>query len=156
MIISDDKTISVMLNEEDHLREQCILGGYRLDEAYRTVESVDIALRNKLDIAFKMPYGHLTACPTNLGAGMRASVMMFLPALEITGELKSLIKKFQAEDVTIRGVYGEGSGARGFMYQISNQSAVGMSEEEIIETVKRESARLCESGRAGSPFAYGK
>ena len=141
MIISDDKTISVMLNEEDHLREQCILGGYRLDEAYRTVESVDIALRNKLDIAFKMPYGHLTACPTNLGAGMRASVMMFLPAMAINHTIDLEIRKMHARGITLRGVYGEGSTADGFMYQISNQSAVGMGEDEILQKVKKRSRK---------------
>ncbi|MDE5990609.1 MAG: ATP--guanido phosphotransferase [Clostridia bacterium] len=143
-IISDDKTISIMLNEEDHLREQCILGGYRLDEAYRTAESVDVALRNKLDIAFKLPYGHLTSCPTNLGAGMRASVMMFLPAMAINHTIDIEIRKMHARGITLRGVYGEGSTADGFMYQISNQSAVGMSEEEILQKVKNEVGRLCE------------
>lgn len=144
VIISDDKTLSIMLNEEDHLREQCILGGYRLDEAYRTVENVDVALRRNLDIAFKMPYGHLTSCPTNLGAGMRASVMMFLPAMAINHTIDLEIRKMRERGITLRGVYGEGSTADGFMYQISNQSAVGMSEDEILQKVKSEVARLCE------------
>ncbi|MBD5100995.1 MAG: ATP--guanido phosphotransferase [Clostridiales bacterium] len=144
VIISDDRTLSIMLNEEDHLREQCILGGYRLDEAYRTVESVDMALRNKLDVAFKMPYGHLTSCPTNLGAGMRASVMMFLPAMAINHTIDLEIRKMRERGITLRGVYGEGSTADGYMYQISNQSAVGMSEDEILQIVKSEVARLCE------------
>lgn len=143
-IISKDRTVSVMFNEEDHLREQCILDGLRLDEAYAKLLQIDEVMHDKLDIAYKKGYGHLTSCPTNLGAGMRASVMMFLPALEIIGELKSLIKKFQAEDVTIRGVYGEGSGARGFMYQISNQAAVGWSESRILDSIKRTVAYLCE------------
>lgn len=143
-LISDDKTISIMINEEDHLREQCILSGYRLDEAYTVIDGVDEALRSKLDIAFKMPFGHLTSCPTNLGAGMRASVMMFLPALGLNRTIDILMRKIGERGATVRGVYGEGSTTDGYMYQISNQSAVGMSEEEIIETVKRESARLCE------------
>ena len=147
-IISNDKTISVMFNEEDHLREQCIMDGLKLDEAYARLLQVDEAMHENLDIAYKKGLGHLTSCPTNLGAGMRASVMMFLPALELTGELKALIKKFQAEDVTIRGVYGEGSGARGFMYQISNQAAVGWSESKILENIKRTVAYLCEKEEA--------
>ena len=130
-IISKDKTISVMFNEEDHLREQCILEGFRLKEAYERLLEIDLALHDKLDIAYKKGLGHITACPTNLGAGMRASVMMFLPALDLGGDLRRLIKKYAAEDVTIRGVYGEGSEAKGFMYQISNQAAVGWSEEKI-------------------------
>ena len=116
-IISKDKTISVMFNEEDHLREQCILEGFRLKEAYQRLLEVDVALHDKLDIAYKKGLGHLTACPTNLGAGMRASVMMFLPALDLSGELRRLIKKYAGEDVTIRGVYGEGTEAKGFSYQ---------------------------------------
>ncbi|MDE6189591.1 MAG: ATP--guanido phosphotransferase [Clostridia bacterium] len=144
VIISDDRTISIMLNEEDHLREQCILSGYRLDEAYRTIESVDMALRSKLDIAFKMPYGHLTSCPTNWGAGMRASVMMFLPAMALNHTVDLEIRNMHDMGLTLRGVYGEGSSADGFTYQISNQSAVGVGEEEILHKVKIEVARLCE------------
>lgn len=143
-IISKDRTVSIMFNEEDHLREQCIMDGLKLDEAYSKLLQIDEAMHDCLDIAYKKGLGHLTSCPTNLGAGMRASVMMFLPALELTGELKSLISKFKAEDMTIRGVYGEGSGARGFMYQISNQAAVGWSESKILDSLKRTVAYLCE------------
>ena len=143
-IISKDRTISVMFNEEDHLREQCILDGFRLKEAYERLLDVDMALHDKLDIAYKRGLGHLTTCPTNLGAGMRASVMMFLPALEQMGDLRRLIKKYAEEDVTIRGVYGEGSGAKGFMYQISNQAAVGWSESRIIDKVEKVVKELCQ------------
>ena len=143
-IISKDGTISVMFNEEDHLREQCILDGFRLKDAYERLLNVDMALHDKLDIAYKRGFGHLTTCPTNLGAGMRASVMMFLPALEYMGDLRRLIKEFAEEDVTIRGVYGEGSEAKGFMYQISNQAAVGWSENQIIDKVERVVKQLCQ------------
>ena len=143
-IISKDKSISVMFNEEDHLREQCILDGFRLKEAYERLLEVDLALHEKLDIAYKKGLGHLTACPTNLGAGMRASVMMFLPALELVGDLRRLIKKYASEDVTIRGVYGEGSEAKGFMYQISNQAAVGWSENQIIDKMESVVKELCQ------------
>lgn len=143
-IVSKDKSISVMFNEEDHLREQCILDGFRLKEAYERLLEVDLALHDKLDIAYKKDLGHLTACPTNLGAGMRASVMMFLPALELMGDLRRLIKKYASEDVTIRGVYGEGSEAKGFMYQISNQAAVGWSENQIIDKMENVVKELCQ------------
>ena len=143
-IISKDRTISVMFNEEDHLREQCILDGFRLKEAYERLLDVDMALHDRLSIAYKKGLGHLTACPTNLGAGMRASVMMFLPALELVGDLRRLIKKYASEDVTIRGVYGEGSEAKGFMYQISNQAAVGWSENGIIDKVESVVKELCQ------------
>lgn len=143
-IVSKDKTLSIMFNEEDHLREQCIYEGLRLDEAYEKLSEIDSAIHENMDIAYKKGFGHLTACPTNLGAGMRASVMMFLPALELSGELARLIKRYRAQDVTLRGVYGEGSGARGFMYQISNQAAVGWSEEQILDNIKRIAADICE------------
>ncbi|MDE5654316.1 MAG: ATP--guanido phosphotransferase [Clostridia bacterium] len=142
-IISKDKSISVMFNEEDHLREQCILDGFRLKEAYERLLEVDLALHDRLDIAYKKGFGHLTACPTNLGAGMRASVMMFLPALELCGDLRRLVKKYASEDVTIRGVYGEGSEAKGFMYQISNQASIGWSENQIIEKMESIVNELC-------------
>lgn len=143
-VISEDKSICVMLNEEDHLREQCILSGYRLEEAYKNIESLDVVLRSRLDIAFKEGYGHLTACPTNLGAGMRASVMMFLPAITMNRTIDAMIRNIKDSGVTIRGVYGEGSTADGYMYQISNQSTVGLSEEEILSTVKSLVSQLCE------------
>ncbi|MDE6276223.1 MAG: ATP--guanido phosphotransferase [Clostridia bacterium] len=142
-VISKDRSISVMFNEEDHLREQCILDGFRLREAYERLLEIDVTLHEKLDIAYRKGLGHLTACPTNLGAGMRASVMMFLPALDLCGDLRRLIKKFASEDVTIRGVYGEGSEATGFMYQISNQAAVGWSEEQIISKMESIVKELC-------------
>ena len=145
VIISKDKSISVMFNEEDHLREQCILDGFRLKEAYERLTEVDSLLHDKLDIAYKKGLGHLTACPTNLGAGMRASVMVFLPALDLSGELRRLIKQYANDGVTIRGVYGEGSEATGFMYQISNQSAVGVSEERIIAKMESVVQELCRS-----------
>ncbi|MDE5756785.1 MAG: ATP--guanido phosphotransferase, partial [Clostridia bacterium] len=143
-IISKDRSISVMFNEEDHLREQCILSGLRLKEAYERLLEVDVALHDRLDISYKKGLGHLTSCPTNLGAGMRASVMMFLPALDICGDLRRIIKKYAGEEVTIRGVYGEGSEAKGFMYQISNQAAVGLSEEEIIAKTESAVKELCQ------------
>lgn len=142
-IISKDRTISVMFNEEDHLREQCILEGFRLREAYERLLEVDMVLHDRLDIAFKKGLGHLTACPTNLGAGMRASVMMFLPALDLVGDLRRIIKKYAGEDVTIRGVYGENTEAKGFMYQISNQAAIGRSEDMIIAKMESVVKELC-------------
>lgn len=144
VVLSADKTISVMINEEDHLREQCILQGYALDDAYKKLLDIDKALRGKLDIAFKEGYGHLTACPTNLGAGMRASVMMFLPALTMTHTIDAIIRKMNDHGVAIRGVYGEGSTADGYMYQVSNQAAVGRSEQEILNIVKSVVDKLCD------------
>lgn len=143
VIISNDKTISIMLNEEDHLREQCILEGYQLDNAYQKIQQIDMALREKLDIAIMPGLGHLTVCPTNLGAGMRASVMMFLPAMTMTHVIDNVINNKDKFGVTIRGVYGEGSTADGYMYQVSNQAMVGKSESQILDIVKEVVDELC-------------
>ena len=108
---------------------------------------MDEKISEKLDIAFDKKLGYLTACPTNLGAAMRASVMVFLPALTMTKKMGSLINELQRLDFTTRGVYGEGSGAQGFMYQISNQATVGKSEEDIIKLVKKTVGSIIEIER---------
>lgn len=132
VIISDSEDISIMLNEEDHIREQCIVSGFALEQAFNSVLNVDKSLAKELDIAYDKELGYLTACPTNLGTGMRASVMLFLPALTILGSINSFILRYQESGFTTRGVYGEGSEAEGYMYQISNQAAIGQSESEIL------------------------
>ena len=137
LAVNEDEDISVMINEEDHIREQCVTEGFDLDGAYKKLLRVDEKIAEKLDIAFDPKFGYLTACPTNLGAAMRASVMVFLPALTLTKKINTLINDLQRLDFTTRGVYGEGSGAQGFMYQISNQATVGKSEEDIIKLVKK-------------------
>lgn len=119
VVLSDDEAVSVMLNEEDHVREQVILPGYRLDEAYRVADALDDRISEAAEFAFSEKYGYLTACPTNLGTGMRASVMIFLPALTITGELKRNVSTLAKMNVTLRGVYGEGSDALGYVYRTS-------------------------------------
>ncbi|MEG1609253.1 MAG: ATP--guanido phosphotransferase, partial [Clostridia bacterium] len=132
VIINDTEDISIMLNEEDHIREQCIVSGFGLEQAYNNIVKVDKALEAEVEIAYDKDFGYLTACPTNLGAAMRASVMLFLPALTILGSINSFILKYQENGFTTRGVYGEGSEAEGFMYQVSNQAAIGQSEKEIL------------------------
>lgn len=132
----DDKDISIMINEEDHIRAQCLLRYYDLEGAYRRMDEFDNALANEMDIAFNENLGYLTACPTNLGTGLRASVMLFLPALTQTRKLGSIIREVQRVGLTVRGVYGEGSKSEGYMYQISNQLTLGISELEIIKRVK--------------------
>ena len=147
LVVSEDEDVAVMINEEDHIREQCVVEGFDLDGAYRKLVKVDEAIAAKLNIAFDPKLGYLTACPTNLGAAMRASVMVFLPALTLTKKINSLINDLQRLDFTTRGVYGEGSGAQGFMYQISNQATVGKSEEDIINLVKKTVSRIIEIER---------
>lgn len=134
--VSDDETISVMLNEEDHIREQVILAGLKPDEAYTLADALDDRIGEKVEFAFDGRLGYLTACPTNLGTGMRASVMLFLPALTITDALASAAGQLGMYNITLRGVYGEGSDALGFMYQVSNQRTLGVTEREILELVR--------------------
>ncbi len=136
--------VSIMINEEDHIREQYILDGYNLDGVYKNIKQFDDAIISELDIAYDNEFGFLTACPTNLGTGMRASVMIFLPALKRAGAIDDALKTFKDEfGITVRGVFGEGSDAEYDMYQISNSRTLCISEREIIEQVKGAVVRMC-------------
>lgn len=135
-MISSDKTMSIMLMEEDHIRLQIIKSGLCLDEAYNIADKVDDVLEESLEFAFDEEWGYLTACPTNAGTGMRASVMMHLPALGITGNIQKVIASANNIGITVRGLYGEGSKSYGNMYQISNSVSEGASEKEIIDKLK--------------------
>lgn len=134
--ISDkDETISIMLNEEDHIRIQCITSSLNLEEAYDTANNLDNLIESKVDYAYDEKLGYLTACPTNVGTGMRASVMMHLPALSISNEITDILKAVSQVGMTIRGLYGEGSKASGNLYQISNQITLGITEKEIMNNL---------------------
>ncbi len=133
--ITEGEDISIMVNEEDHLRIQSIVKGFNLETAFNKAAEIDKELKNHLDIAYDEKLGYLTACPTNLGSAMRASVMMFLPALSMTNMIETVILRYQDEGITIRGIYGEGSKAEGYIYQISNQAAISLSEKEILKRV---------------------
>jgi protein arginine kinase len=117
--------------------------GLHLFEAYKKLNRIDDDLSNNLDIAFDKNFGYLTACPTNLGTGLRASVMMFLPALSTAGKIPQLIKDTQKLGLTVRGIYGEGSNAEGYIYQISNEVTLGVSEQEILQEVERTVLEIC-------------
>lgn len=136
VLISGDENVSVMVNEEDHIREQVILPGLSLDQAYDRVNRIDDVLGKNLEFAFDNRFGYLTSCTTNLGTGMRASVMMFLPALTMQNMIDSCINDVGRLNMTVRGVYGEGSKAEGYLYQVSNQRSLGMKESDIIDSVK--------------------
>ena len=142
--ISQDKAISVMVNEEDHLRQQCILQGFDLYGAYECVSRIDNWLSSVYDFAFDERLGYLTACPSNLGTGMRASVMMFLPGLTQNGGLKRLLPELKRSGLTVRGAFGEGSTSDGWVYQVSNERTLGISEIEILESVTATANRLCD------------
>lgn len=139
---SEDKVI--MINEEDHIREQCIKKGFALDEAFDELEEIDNKILDKCDIAYSEEFGFLTACPSNLGTGMRASCMMFLPALTKTGAIGSIIQTFSKLGLAVRGFLGEGSEAEGYLYQISNQQTLGVSEQDIIKNVKSAVTKVCD------------
>lgn len=128
---------SVMINEEDHLREQYIIRGLNLMLAYRRLSALDDELSKTLRFAFDKKLGYLTACPTNLGTGLRASVMLFLPGLTRTKNMDTVARIMSGLGHTVRGVYGEGSAADGYMYQISNEVTLGVDEDYILTEVQR-------------------
>lgn len=142
--ISPDKTISVMVNEEDHLRQQCIHKGFDLYKAYESISGIDEVLGSELGFAYDEKLGYLTACPSNLGTGMRASVMMFLPGLAWSKELETFIPQLKAGGLTVRGVFGEGTAAEGYNYQVSNERTLGVSEEQILDQMVRMTMKLCD------------
>ncbi|MBM7869570.1 protein arginine kinase [Clostridium pascui] len=135
-IINDEETISVMINEEDHLRIQCITSGYNLDEAYKAANDLDDKLEGRLQYAYDEELGYLTACPTNVGTALRASVMIHLPALTMNNEVSKIFNALNQVGITVRGLYGEGSKAEGNLYQVSNQVTLGLTEQEIINNLK--------------------
>ncbi len=142
--LSPDEHLIIMMNEEDHIREQCMWEGFDLFRPYREIKKLDDLLLSEIDVAYSKDYGFITSSPSNLGTGMRASVMLFLPALERIGDINIIKSETKKEGLTVRGLYGEGSGARGSFYQISNQNSLGMTEKEIIDSVSEYVYEICE------------
>ncbi len=143
-LINSEENVSIMVNEEDHLREQCIVKGLDLRLAYETMSEIDNRIASSMKFAYDEQFGFLTACPTNLGTGLRASVMQFLPALTVNGVMPKIIKSISHLGLTVRGVYGEGSDAEGYNYQISNEVTLGVTEEEILNQVEEVVKKVCE------------
>lgn len=135
VFISEDESLSIMVNEEDHLRIQCLYPGFQIQEAWERATAVDDIFEDHVDYAFDAHRGFLTSCPTNVGTGLRASVMMHLPALVITQQINRILSAVTQVGLTVRGIYGEGSEAMGNLFQISNQITLGQSETEIIENL---------------------
>jgi protein arginine kinase len=133
VVISRDQTFSVMVNEEDHLRIQVLRAGFQLKKAWSAINELDTALEGSLDFAFSPTLGYLTACPTNLGTALRGSAMMHLPALVIAGQMEKVVRAVNQLGMVVRGLFGEGSDASGSIFQISNQTTLGESEDEIIK-----------------------
>lgn len=148
LLLRDDESISIMVNEEDHLRIQVMYPGLELDKAFQEADKVDTALDRHLHFAFDDRLGYLTQCPTNLGTGMRASIMLHLPALQERGMLQQLANTVSKLGLTIRGLYGEGSKPEGAIYQLSNQVTLGISEQAAIENLKGIAAQIIREERA--------
>jgi protein arginine kinase len=147
LIISKEEDISIMVNEEDHLRIQSILPGLQLCEAWEKASIIDDLLEGSLNFAFHEQFGYLTACPTNTGTGLRASVMLHLPALVLTKQINRIINAISQIGLTVRGLYGEGTAAIGNIFQISNQITLGQSEIEIIEKLTAITKEIIEQER---------
>ena len=137
LLISNDQNISIMINEEDHIRIQSIKPGEDLTTAFFTANKIDDLMEETIAFAFHENYGYLTACPTNVGTGLRASYMIHLPSLDKAGLIKNILPGIVKFGITLRGIYGEGTAPMGSIYQISNQTTLGKSEEDIIECLQK-------------------
>ncbi len=142
LLLSSDESLSIMINEEDHIRLQVITKGLSLEQAYDTADKLDTLLDENLDFAFDEKLGYLTQCPTNLGTGMRASVMLHLPALEKSRAISRIAGNLSKLGLTIRGAHGEGTEPKGALYQLSNQVTLGISEQAAIENLKNITLQL--------------
>jgi protein arginine kinase len=135
LIVSNDEKISIMVNEEDHLRSQVILSGFDLKRGWRILEEIDRGLEEKISFSFSPDLGYLTSCPTNVGTALRASCMLHLPALILTKRINKILELLTRISFTTRGLFGEGTQALGNFFQISNQVSLGSSEEELIDNL---------------------
>jgi protein arginine kinase len=135
VIVDEDEVVSIMINEEDHVRAQVMQSGFNLLEAWNVINKVDDALSRDLPFAYSSEWGYLTACPTNAGTGMRGSVMLHLPALVMTRQINQVLAAIAKLSFTTRGLYGEGTQATGNFFQISNQVSLGQSETDIIQSI---------------------
>ncbi|MEY2482559.1 MAG: protein arginine kinase [Verrucomicrobiota bacterium] len=137
VIMNRRQTLSIMINEEDHLRMQSIRSGLQLKSAFKLVDKVDSTLEGKLDFAYDTRLGYLTACPTNVGTGMRASAMLHLPGLVLSEMINQVIQAVNKIGLAVRGLYGEGTEAMGNLFQISNQTTLGEKEDEIVNRLSK-------------------
>ena len=145
LMLNEPCGYAVMLCEEDHIRMQCILSGLALNEAYDSLCRLDDLIDESFDIAYDEELGYLTHCPTNLGTGLRASVLMFLPALTMAGRISGLSNQLSKIGLTMRGLYGEGTASQGNIYQISNQITLGITEEDSIKKLEDVIKQISES-----------
>ncbi|MCX7771990.1 MAG: protein arginine kinase [Clostridia bacterium] len=146
-LISADEQISIMINEEDHLRIQCLASGMQLEKAFDICNYLDNVISDKVDYAFSDTMGYLTSCPTNIGTAIRASLMLHLPALTMTGYIRTVLESCGKLGLAVRGLYGENTEAYGNMYQLSNQVTLGRSENDIVMSVKSIGYQIIEQER---------
>ena len=145
IMIAADESLSLMINEEDHLRLQAMTPGFQLAEAWSRADAADDELDQSLDFAFSEEIGYLTSCPTNAGTGLRASVLIHLPALVLVEEIQKVLKSIMEVGLNVRGLYGEHSEVMGNLFQISNQTTLGRSERESIERLERVTREIIET-----------
>ena len=155
-LIADREIISIMVNEEDHLRLQVIQSGLVLDDAWNIMMGLEADLEKRLGFAFSEEWGYLTACPTNTGTGLRASAMLHLPAVVLTSQVDTLIHSVSKLGLTVRGFFGEGTEALGDFFQVSNQVTLGSREEEIIDNLKRVITQIVSQERGSREFLRSK
>ncbi len=146
-LINNEETISIMINEEDHIRIQCLYPGLQLERCFDMADKIDDLLEEGIVYAFDEQLGYLACCPTNVGTGVRTSVMLHLPALSLTGYINGVISTAGKIGLAVRGIFGEGTEYLGDIYQISNQITLGMSEEEIIANLKDVSLQIIQNER---------
>lgn len=147
LLVNRDESISIMVNEEDHVRIQCLLPGFQLGEAWDLADKIDDVIEERLKYAFDEQLGYLTSCPTNVGTGVRASVMVHLPALTMTGYINRILQAANQIGLAVRGIYGEGTEFVGNLFQISNQLTLGRSEKEIISNLKDVTIQIIQKER---------
>ncbi|KMK74839.1 protein arginine kinase [Alkalihalobacillus pseudalcaliphilus] len=152
VLLSEDESISIMLNEEDHLRIQCLFPGFQLINGLETAGEIDDWIEEHLTYAFDEKRGYLTSCPTNVGTGLRASVMMHLPALAMTQQLNRILPAINQLGLVVRGIYGEGSEALGNLFQVSNQLTLGKSEKDIVEDLRGVVLQLIQQEKAAREY----
>lgn len=134
--VNEPESVSIMINEEDHVRAQVFLSGLRVEETFQRAQRIDDLLMERVPLAFSEEFGFLTSCPTNVGTGLRVSVMLHLPAMAWTEEIEKVVNTAQKINLTVRGLYGEGSRSLGDLYQVSNQVTLGRSEAQILSDVE--------------------
>ncbi|WP_199616645.1 protein arginine kinase [Paenibacillus alkalitolerans] len=155
-ILSENESISIMVNEEDHLRIQVLYPGFQLKEAWELANQIDDVFEGAVDYAYDEKFGYLTSCPTNVGTGIRASVMMHLPALVITKQINRILQAITQVGLAVRGLYGEGSEATGNIFQISNQITLGQTEDEIIDNLHGVARQIIEHEKAARQKLMGE